>query len=104
LPPRHWRGITRYAAKLSRLLQLAANAANLKRFSVSNLTGYNNEVIIMAYETKTTLAAVYDILETSKNLEEAKRRVAKIANVEGVILRPSENAAYVGETDYHSES
>jgi hypothetical protein len=45
----------------------------------------------MAYETKTTLAAVYDILETSKTLEEAKRRVAKIANVEGVILRPSES-------------
>jgi hypothetical protein len=44
----------------------------------------------VAYETKTTYAAVYDILETSKDLEEAKRRVAKIANVEGVILRPSE--------------
>lgn len=42
----------------------------------------------MAYETKITLAAVYDILETSKTLEEAKRRVAKIANVEGVILKP----------------
>ncbi|MCL1789059.1 MAG: hypothetical protein FWG33_01745 [Oscillospiraceae bacterium] len=45
----------------------------------------------MAYETKITLAAVYDILETSKDLEEAKRRVEKIANVEGVILRPAEN-------------
>ncbi|MCL1866668.1 MAG: hypothetical protein FWF82_04595 [Oscillospiraceae bacterium] len=40
----------------------------------------------MAYETKTVYASVYDILETSKDLEEAKRRVAKIANVEGVIL------------------
>jgi len=45
----------------------------------------------MAYESKTIYASVYDILETSKDLEEAKRRVAKIANVEGVILRPSEN-------------
>ncbi|MCL2755175.1 MAG: hypothetical protein FWD35_05625 [Oscillospiraceae bacterium] len=43
----------------------------------------------MAYETKTTLAAVYDVLETSKTLEEAKIRVARIANVEGVILRPT---------------
>jgi hypothetical protein len=44
----------------------------------------------MAYEIKTAFAAVYDVLETSKDLEEAKRRVAKIANVEGVILRPQE--------------
>ena len=43
----------------------------------------------MAYETKTTLAAVYDVLETSKTLEEAKIRVARIANDEGVILKPS---------------
>jgi hypothetical protein len=45
----------------------------------------------MAYKTKTTLAAVYDILETSATLSEAKRRVARIANVEGVILHPPES-------------
>jgi len=44
----------------------------------------------MAYETKTMYATFYDILETSKTIEEAKRRVAKIANVEGVILKPLE--------------
>ena len=53
----------------------------------------------MAYETKTTLAAVYDILETSKTLEEAKIRVAKIANVEGVILRPS-GSPVIPENDF----
>jgi hypothetical protein len=46
---------------------------------------------VMAYETKAIFASVYDILETSKTLEEAKKRVAKIANVEGVIVTPVEN-------------
>ena len=45
----------------------------------------------MAYETKTLFATFYDILETSKTLEEAKKRIAKIANVEGVILEPSKD-------------
>ena len=40
----------------------------------------------MAYETKVLLSMVYDIIITSKSLEEASERVAKIANVEGVIL------------------
>ena len=40
----------------------------------------------MAYETKVLLSMVYDIVNTSKNLEEAGERIAKIANVEGVIL------------------
>jgi len=37
----------------------------------------------MAYESKVIFKAVYDILETSKDLEEAKKRVARIANVNG---------------------
>ena len=40
----------------------------------------------MAYETKVILSMVYDIISTSKTLEEAGERVAKIANVEGLIL------------------
>ena len=44
----------------------------------------------MAYETKTMFATFYDILETSDSLEEAKKRLAKIANVEGVIIKPDE--------------
>ena len=36
----------------------------------------------MAYETKVILSMVYDIIKTSKTLEEAGERVAKIANLE----------------------
>jgi len=40
----------------------------------------------MGYETKVILAAIADIIRTSKNLDEALERVAKIANTEGVII------------------
>ena len=40
----------------------------------------------MGYETKVILAAIADILRTSDTLEEALERVAKIANVEGVVI------------------
>jgi len=40
----------------------------------------------MAYETKVIFTAVADVLTTSKDLKEAYLRIAKIANVEGVIL------------------
>ncbi|MCL2054586.1 MAG: hypothetical protein FWG90_09190 [Oscillospiraceae bacterium] len=42
----------------------------------------------MAYDTKTAYATAYDIIQTSKTLEEAAERVAAIANVEGVVLKP----------------
>jgi hypothetical protein len=40
----------------------------------------------MGYETKVILMAVADIIKTSKTLEEAFERVAKIANAEGVVV------------------
>jgi len=40
----------------------------------------------MDYEVKVILAAVVDILKSSKDLDEAISRVAAIANVEGVII------------------
>ena len=42
----------------------------------------------MGYETKVILAAVADIIRTSKDLNEAFERVAKIANAEGIIIEP----------------
>jgi hypothetical protein len=40
----------------------------------------------MGYETKVILVAVADIIKTSKTLDEAFERVAKIANAEGVVV------------------
>ena len=40
----------------------------------------------MGYETKVILAAIADIIRTSKTLEEALERVARIANAEGIII------------------
>ncbi|MCL2055031.1 MAG: hypothetical protein FWG90_11450 [Oscillospiraceae bacterium] len=42
----------------------------------------------MAYETKVLMMAIGDIISSSKTTEEAYKRVAKIANAEGVILEP----------------
>ena len=42
----------------------------------------------IAYETKVLLSMVFDIINTSNSLEEAAERIARIANVEGVILEP----------------
>jgi hypothetical protein len=41
----------------------------------------------MAYETKTLLVSIANIIEKASSLEEAYNTVAEIANVEGVILR-----------------
>jgi hypothetical protein len=46
----------------------------------------------MAYETKTLLAAMASIVTKSKTVKEVYRELAKIANVEGVILEPYEEA------------
>jgi hypothetical protein len=40
----------------------------------------------MAYESKVIFNAVADVLETSKTLDEAYSRVARLANAEGVVL------------------
>jgi hypothetical protein len=40
----------------------------------------------MGYETKVILRAVADIIRTSKTLEEALKRVAEMANAEGVVV------------------
>ena len=45
----------------------------------------------MAVENKMLLMAVSEIMKKSKNLKEAHAAVAKIANVEGVILEPFED-------------
>ncbi|MCL2215837.1 MAG: hypothetical protein FWB91_02330 [Defluviitaleaceae bacterium] len=42
----------------------------------------------MAYETKVILTAVADIVQTSSDLGEAYKRIARLANAEGVILPP----------------
>ena len=44
----------------------------------------------MAYETKVILLAVSEIIKSSKDLQDAHGRLAKIANAEGVILEPFE--------------
>ena len=44
----------------------------------------------MGYETKVILVAVADIIQTSKTLEEAFERVARIANAEGVVITKQE--------------
>jgi hypothetical protein len=44
----------------------------------------------MAYETKVILTAVADIVQTSSDLDEAYKRIARLANAEGVILPPLE--------------
>ena len=46
----------------------------------------------MACETKVLLAMVFDIIKTSKTLDEAAERIAKIANIEGVILDVNNSA------------
>ena len=45
---------------------------------------------LMGYETKVILVAVADIIQTSKTLDEAFERVAKIANAEGVVITKQE--------------
>ena len=42
----------------------------------------------MAYETKVLLIAIGEIMRKSENLEDAYAALAKIANVEGVLLGP----------------
>jgi len=44
----------------------------------------------MAFETKALLVAIGELIRSSKSAEEAFRRVAKVANTEGVILDPFE--------------
>ncbi len=44
----------------------------------------------MGYETKVLLRAIYDLLERCKDLEEAKKLIAGMANVEEVIVAPNE--------------
>jgi len=44
----------------------------------------------LGYETKVILVAVADIIRTSKDLNEALKRVAKIANAEGVVIDTEE--------------
>ena len=46
----------------------------------------------MAYETKVLLMAMAQIIEKADTLEEAYAALAKIANVEGVILEPYDEA------------
>ena len=46
----------------------------------------------MAYETKVLLIAIAEIIRKSKNLEEVYRAVAEMANAEGVILKPLNEA------------
>jgi len=48
----------------------------------------------MGYETKVILAAVVDIMRSSKSLEEALARVANLANAEGELIKltPAEKA------------
>ncbi|MCL1844447.1 MAG: hypothetical protein FWF77_00900 [Defluviitaleaceae bacterium] len=53
----------------------------------------------MAYESKVIFNAVADVLETSKSLDEAYSRVARLANSEGVVLpktRTKPTFAYEG--------
>ncbi len=45
----------------------------------------------MGYETKVLLRAIYDLLDRCKDLEEAKKLVARMANVEEVIVTPNED-------------
>ncbi len=44
----------------------------------------------MGYETKVLLRAIYDLLDRCKDLEEAKKLVARMANVEEVIVAPND--------------
>jgi|GEM_PF-2134374 len=44
----------------------------------------------MPYENKVPYAVIYDILETSDTLKEAKKRVEKIAKTAGISLNSSE--------------
>ncbi len=53
----------------------------------------------MSYESKVIFKAVMDILSTSKSLEEAMERVAEVANVEEVIIKPRKRA----ENDVNKE-
>ena len=46
----------------------------------------------MGYETKVLLKAIYSLLERCKNLEEAKRLIAEMANVEKAIIKPKKKA------------
>ena len=50
----------------------------------------STEVGSMGYETKVILVAVADIIRTSKTLDEAFARVARIANAEGVVITEQE--------------
>ncbi|MCL1918509.1 MAG: hypothetical protein FWG14_09365 [Peptococcaceae bacterium] len=47
----------------------------------------------MGYETKVILVAVADIIQTSKDLDEAFERVAAMANAEGVIVKKRDHKA-----------
>ncbi|MCL2697000.1 MAG: hypothetical protein FWE74_02830 [Oscillospiraceae bacterium] len=42
----------------------------------------------MAYETKTLLIAIGEIVKRANDVEEVYKAVAKIANAEGVLLDP----------------
>ena len=44
----------------------------------------------MAYETKVLLMAMYEIVQKAESVEEIKRSLIKMANVEGVILDKDE--------------
>ncbi len=46
----------------------------------------------MGYESKVIFKAVMDILKTSDSLEEAMERVAEVANVDEVIVKPGKKA------------
>jgi C4-type Zn-finger protein len=53
----------------------------------------------MAYESKALLASIAEILIKSDTVKEAYKSVAKIANVEGVIMQPYDEAKKELETD-----
>jgi predicted small secreted protein len=46
----------------------------------------------MAYETKTTISAISQLIVKSKTLKEAYNAVQKMGNVEGVFIPPYDEA------------
>jgi len=50
----------------------------------------------VTYESKVIFHAVADVLTTSKDLKEAYRRIARIANAEGIVL-PDEDIKKIEE-------
>jgi len=53
----------------------------------------------MAYETKALLSAISDIIVKAKTPKEIYKSVRKMANVEGVVLKPYDEAKKEAESD-----